>query len=109
MTPELAPISRKLSVTAREVAWNCPKCPVEVVIERLDGALTPNNRKAVAMHLPIDTSNIRFTCTRAPERRTMRETGQPRIDRETGRETVAGPSHGLDPRWRGHPGDHGAR
>lgn len=38
------------------------------------------------MHLPVDTSNIRFTCTRAPERRTVRETGQPRIDRETGRE-----------------------
>lgn len=38
------------------------------------------------MHLPIDTSSVRFTCTRAPERRTVRETGQPRLDRETGRE-----------------------
>ena len=38
------------------------------------------------MHLPIDTSSIRFTCTRTPERRTMRDTGQPRIDRETGKE-----------------------
>ncbi|MGH3636233.1 MAG: hypothetical protein ACRDTS_19525 [Mycobacterium sp.] len=38
------------------------------------------------MALPIDTSSIRFTCTRAPERRTVRETGQPRVDRDTGRE-----------------------
>jgi hypothetical protein len=38
------------------------------------------------MRLPIDTSSIRFTCTRAPERRTIRETGQPRIDRDSGRE-----------------------
>ena len=38
------------------------------------------------MKLPIDTSSIRFTCTRQGERRTVRETGQPRLDRETGRE-----------------------
>ena len=38
------------------------------------------------MNLPIDTSSIRFTCTRQGERRTVRETGQPRLDRETGRE-----------------------
>ena len=39
-----------------------------------------------SMNLPIDTSSIRFTCTRKPELRTVRETGQPRLDRETGRE-----------------------
>lgn len=38
------------------------------------------------MHLPIDSSAIRFTCTRAPEQRTIHETGQPRIDRQTGKE-----------------------
>lgn len=38
------------------------------------------------MNLPIDTNSIRFTCTRIPERRTVRETGQPRLDRETGKE-----------------------
>lgn len=38
------------------------------------------------MNLPIDTSSIRFTCTRAPERRTIRETGQPRLDRDSGKE-----------------------
>jgi hypothetical protein len=38
------------------------------------------------MKLPIDTNSMRFTCTRKGERRTVRETGQPRLDRETGRE-----------------------
>ena len=34
-----------------------------------------------SMNLPIDTSSIRFTCTRKPELRTVSETGQPRLDR----------------------------
>ena len=38
------------------------------------------------MDLPIDTSRIQLTCTRNPERRTIRETGAPRIDRQTGKE-----------------------
>jgi hypothetical protein len=38
------------------------------------------------MKLPIDTRGMRFTCTRKAELRTVRETGQPRLDRETGRE-----------------------
>jgi hypothetical protein len=38
------------------------------------------------MYLPIDTNSIRFTCTRIPELRTIHETGQPRVDRESGKE-----------------------
>lgn len=38
------------------------------------------------LSLPIDTSGMKFTCTRRPDLRTVRETGQPRLDRATGRE-----------------------
>jgi len=69
----------------RTVAWCCSKCLGEVVCERPQRATT-HNRKAIAMHLPIDTSTIRFTCTRIPELRTIRETGQPRVDRDSGKE-----------------------
>lgn len=36
------------------------------------------------MRLNIDTSGVQFFCTRAPEARTDRDTGAPRMDRETG-------------------------
>lgn len=36
------------------------------------------------MKLNIDTTNVTFTCTRAPEPRTNFETGQPRVDKATG-------------------------
>ncbi len=39
-----------------------------------------------SLSLPIDTSRMQFTCTHKPELRTVRETGQPRLDRETRRE-----------------------
>jgi hypothetical protein len=38
------------------------------------------------MKLPIDARGIQFTCTHKPELRTVPETGQPRLDRETRRE-----------------------
>jgi hypothetical protein len=38
------------------------------------------------MQLPTDTTNIRFTCTKNPELRTVHETGQPRIDRASNKE-----------------------
>lgn len=36
------------------------------------------------MKLKIDTTAVSFVCTRAPEQRVAFDTGQPRIDRETG-------------------------
>lgn len=36
------------------------------------------------MRLRIDTTEVQFFCTRAPEQRTVHETGAPRIDKETG-------------------------
>ncbi|MFV8230236.1 hypothetical protein [Mycolicibacterium fortuitum] len=36
------------------------------------------------MKLKIDTTGVSFVCTRAPEQRVAFDTGQPRIDRETG-------------------------
>lgn len=36
------------------------------------------------MKLKIDTAGVSFICTRAPEQRVAFDTGQPRIDRETG-------------------------
>lgn len=36
------------------------------------------------MKLKIDTTGVSFICTRAPEQRLAFDTGQPRIDRETG-------------------------
>jgi hypothetical protein len=36
------------------------------------------------MKLKIDTIGVSFVCTRAPEQRLAFDTGQPRIDRETG-------------------------
>ena len=35
------------------------------------------------MRLRIDTTEVQFFCTRAPEQRTVHETGAPRIDKET--------------------------
>lgn len=36
------------------------------------------------MRLTIDVTGVQFFCTRAPQARTERETGAPRMDRETG-------------------------
>lgn len=36
------------------------------------------------MKLKIDTSGVSFVCTRAPEQRIAFDTGQPRVDRESG-------------------------
>ncbi|MEE6167681.1 MULTISPECIES: SCO3933 family regulatory protein [unclassified Mycolicibacterium] len=36
------------------------------------------------MKLKIDTIGVSFVCTRSPEQRLAFDTGQPRIDRETG-------------------------
>jgi hypothetical protein len=37
------------------------------------------------MKLKIDTTRVSFVCTRVPEQRVSFDTGQPRIDRETGK------------------------
>jgi hypothetical protein len=37
------------------------------------------------MRLRINTTGVSFTCTRAPEQRLNYETGQPRVDKATGR------------------------
>jgi hypothetical protein len=36
------------------------------------------------MKLKIDTAGVSFVCTRAPEQRIAFDSGQPRVDRETG-------------------------
>lgn len=36
-----------------------------------------------SINLPIDTRSIQFTCTHKPVLRTVRETGQPRVDPKT--------------------------
>jgi hypothetical protein len=36
------------------------------------------------MKLKIDTTGVTFLCTRAPEQRIAFDTGQPRVDRESG-------------------------
>ncbi|VBA38744.1 hypothetical protein LAUMK191_02628 [Mycobacterium attenuatum] len=36
------------------------------------------------MKLRIDTSAVSFICTRLPEQRIAFDTGQPKVDRETG-------------------------
>ena len=36
------------------------------------------------MKLRIDTSAVSFVCTRSPEQRIAFDTGQPKVDRETG-------------------------
>jgi hypothetical protein len=36
------------------------------------------------MKLKIDTSAVSFICTRLPEQRIAFDTGQPKVDRETG-------------------------
>jgi len=38
----------------------------------------------IEMRLRINTNDVTFFCTRAPEARTDRDTGVPRMDRETG-------------------------
>jgi hypothetical protein len=43
-----------------------------------------DNRKDVSMKLRIDTAAVSFVCTRAPEARIAFDTGQPKVDRETG-------------------------
>lgn len=39
------------------------------------------------MKLKIDTTNVSFTCTRAPEPRTNFQTSQPRVDEAAGAST----------------------
>ena len=43
-----------------------------------------SKRKQSAMKLNIDVNGVQFFCTRAAEARTDRDTGAPRMDRETG-------------------------
>jgi len=38
------------------------------------------------VQLRIDTTGVQFLCTRVPEARTDRDSGAPRIDRETGQQ-----------------------
>jgi hypothetical protein len=43
-----------------------------------------DDRKDISMKLRIDTAGVSFVCTRAPEPRIAFDSGQPRVDRETG-------------------------
>jgi hypothetical protein len=42
------------------------------------------NQEKQPMKLKIDTSAVSFVCTRSPEQRIAFDTGQPKVDRETG-------------------------
>jgi len=48
------------------------------------GTNTFANRKVTAMKLRIDTTGVSFVCTRAAEQRLAFDSGQPKVDRETG-------------------------
>jgi hypothetical protein len=59
-----------------------PVCPSEL---RSAADWSQNDsRKDISMKLRIDTAGVSFVCTRAPEQRLAFDTGQPRMDRETG-------------------------
>jgi hypothetical protein len=48
------------------------------------GTNTFANRKVTAMKLRIDTAGVSFVCTRSPEQRLAFDSGQPKMDRDTG-------------------------
>ena len=54
-----------------------------VLVARPEPAVT-SKRKQSAMKLNIDVRGVQFFCTREAQARTDRDTGVPRIDRETG-------------------------
>jgi hypothetical protein len=59
-----------------------PVCPSE--LSNATDWSQNDSRKDVSMKLRIDTAGVSFVCTRAPEQRLAFDTGQPRVDRETG-------------------------
>src|ERR1700687_4576541 len=59
-----------------------PVCPSE--LRSATDRSQNDSRKDISMKLRIDTAGVSFVCTRAPEQRLAFDTGQPRIDRETG-------------------------
>jgi hypothetical protein len=44
-----------------------------------------NNQEKQPMKLKLDTTGVSFVCTRSPEQRIAFDTGQPKVDRETGK------------------------
>jgi hypothetical protein len=62
--------------------WEFPVCPSELGIAT-DWSRN-DSRKGISMKLRIDTAGVSFVCTRAPEQRLAFDSGQPRMDRETG-------------------------
>src|SRR5262245_41510389 len=62
--------------------WKRPACPPELAIAA--EWLRHDNRKDSSMKLRIDTVGVSFVCTRAPEQRIAFDSGQPKLDRDTG-------------------------
>src|SRR6202171_6074697 len=66
----------------RRMPSEFPVCPSE--LRSATDWSQNESRKDISMKLRIDTTGVSFVCTRAPEQRVAFDTGQPRIDRETG-------------------------
>jgi hypothetical protein len=66
----------------RRMPSEFPVCPSE--LRSATDWSQNESRKDVSMKLRIDTAGVSFVCTRAPEQRLAFDTGQPRVDRETG-------------------------
>jgi hypothetical protein len=66
----------------QQMPWECPVCPSALAIAAEWSQ--DDNRKDLSMKLRIDTAAVSFVCTRAPEARIAFDTGQPKVDRETG-------------------------
>jgi hypothetical protein len=66
----------------RRMPSELPVCPSE--LRSATDWSQNDSRKDISMKLRIDTAGVSFVCTRAPEQRLAFDTGQPRMDRETG-------------------------
>jgi hypothetical protein len=66
----------------RRMPSEFPVCPSE--LRSATDWSQNDSRKDISMKLRIDTAGVSFVCTRAPEQRLAFDTGQPRMDRETG-------------------------
>jgi hypothetical protein len=66
----------------RRMPSEFPVCPSE--LSNATVWSRNESRKDISMKLRIDTAGVSFVCTRAPEQRLAFDTGQPRVDRETG-------------------------
>src|ERR1700722_1138351 len=66
----------------RRMPSELPVCPSE--LRSATDWSQNDSRKDISMKLRIDTAGVSFVCTRAPEQRLAFDTGQPRMDRDTG-------------------------